>query len=106
MQVEIAFLRRNCKDGMTAAGKGRVARRDQRLTERWLTCLPAGFSAAGAMANGIAGDARRLVRRCAGSRGRRLAVMTRVEPRSRLPVLPPEILAGRVRGRTVIDVTQ
>lgn len=35
-----------------------------------------------------------------------LASMTRVEPMSRLPELAPEILAGKVRGRLVIDVTR
>lgn len=35
----------------------------------------------------------------------KLASMTRVEPMSRLPELAPEILAGRIRGRVVIDVT-
>ncbi|MFC5772067.1 MDR family oxidoreductase [Thauera sinica] len=32
--------------------------------------------------------------------------MTRVEPMSRLPELAEEILAGRIRGRVVIDVTR
>jgi len=33
----------------------------------------------------------------------RLESMTRVEPMSRVPELAAEILAGRIRGRVVID---
>lgn len=35
----------------------------------------------------------------------RLAAISRVEPLSALPELAPEILAGRIRGRVVIDVS-
>ena len=36
----------------------------------------------------------------------KLAQMTRIEPMTRLPQLAEEILAGRVRGRVVIDVAR
>lgn len=36
----------------------------------------------------------------------KLATMTRVEPMSRLPALAEDILAGKIRGRVVIDVTR
>jgi acrylyl-CoA reductase (NADPH) len=37
---------------------------------------------------------------------RRLAAMTTVEPLSRLPQLAEDIVAGKIRGRVVIDVTK
>ena len=37
---------------------------------------------------------------------RRLAAITRVEPMSKLPDLATDILAGKIRGRVVIDVTR
>jgi NADPH:quinone reductase-like Zn-dependent oxidoreductase len=36
----------------------------------------------------------------------KLADMTTVEPMSRLPALAADIVAGRIRGRVVIDVTR
>jgi alcohol dehydrogenase/acrylyl-CoA reductase (NADPH) len=37
---------------------------------------------------------------------KQLAKITTVEPMSKLPQLADDILAGRIRGRVVIDVTR